>query len=193
MRHVLASASPRRHRLLSLLVTDFDVVPAGIDETPLAGEAPAAMVQRLATVKARAVADRSDLAGDHRDGDPVVIAADTTVALDGRILGTPADVDEARAMLMALSGRTHLVHTGLAVRHRGVEHCGLVTTEVGFSVLESELVEAYLRTGEPLDKAGAYGIQGLGSALVCSLQGSLSNVIGLPIDELAELLSRLES
>lgn len=188
MRHVLASASPRRHRLLSLLVTDFDVVPAGIDETPSTGEAPAAMVQRLATAKACAVVEGID----RRDDEPVVIAADTTVDLDGRILGTPADVDEARAMLMALSGRTHLVHTGLAVRHRDVEHCGLVTTEVGFSVLEPELVEAYLRTGEPLDKAGAYGIQGLGSALVCSVQGSLSNVIGLPIDELAELLSRLE-
>lgn len=188
MRHVLASASPRRRRLLGLLVTEFDVVPAGIDETPLVGEAPAAMVQRLAIAKARAVAGRSG----HSDDDPVVIAADTTVDLDGRILGTPADIADGRAMLAALSGRTHLVHTGLAVRHRDVEHGALITTKVGFSELEPELVDAYLSTGEGLDKAGAYGIQGLGSALVCSVRGSLSNVIGLPLDELAELLSRFE-
>ncbi len=187
--HVLASASPRRHRLLALVISDFEVVPAEVDETPLIDEAPRALVQRLALAKARAVASRS--VGDPGD-DVVVIAADTTVELEGRILGTPIDADEARTMLGALAGRTHLVHTGLTVRCGPREYCEVVTTEVDFAVAGTGLIEAYLATGEPLDKAGAYGIQGLGSALVAGVRGSLSNVIGLPIEELVTLLARLD-
>ncbi len=183
--HVLASASPRRRHLLALVLSDFEVVPAEVDETPLIDEEPGALVHRLALAKARAVTGRF---GD----DVVVIAADTTVELEGRILGTPVDAAEARSMLGALVGRTHLVHTGLAVTCGGHEYGDVVTTEVDFAEVDTALIEAYLATGEPLDKAGAYGIQGLGSALVSGVRGSLSNVIGLPIEQLTMLLTRLD-
>ncbi|MFZ5476491.1 MAG: Maf family protein [Myxococcota bacterium] len=156
----------------------FEVRPAHADETPLPGEDPRVYARRIARAKATAVA------GD------AVLAADTVVALDGRIFGKPGDPPEARAMLRALSGRTHLVHTAVCLRaSRTYER--LVTSRVTFRALTERDVAWYLATGEPFDKAGGYGIQGDGALLVDRLQGSYTNVMGLPLRETLALLDRI--
>lgn len=177
---VLASASPRRRDLLAQLGVSAEIIPADIDETPHEGEDPASYVVRVAKDKALAVAR-------HRP-DRVVLAADTTVDLDGRILTKPHDSDDARMMLRALSARTHRVHTGVAVHHGGSCHAVVVTTLVTFTTVSAELLEWYLATGEPFDKAGAYALQGAGDVLVDHIQGSVSNVIGLPLAPTLRLL-----
>ncbi|MCB1842618.1 MAG: septum formation inhibitor Maf [Halioglobus sp.] len=179
---VLASASPRRHHLLQQLGVAFECCPADIDETPLRAETPEHYVQRLACEKARAVAQRL---GDTRP----VLAADTTVVLDDAILGKPQDYAEGLAMLARLSGREHRVMTALCLVYEGSEACCLVTTEVTFAALDLATCKAYLASDEPWDKAGGYGIQGLGGALVRSIHGSYSNVVGLPLAETRELLA----
>jgi septum formation protein len=176
---VLASGSPRRRELLAQLGVAFRVVAPDVDETPRPGEAPRDLVRRLATAKAAAV-----------DGDPV-LAADTTVEIDGEILGKPTDDDDARRMLRRLSGRAHKVHTGVAVRAGGRRGLDVVTTIVTFVPLQPAVVEWYVRTGEPLDKAGAYGIQGHGGIFVEHVRGSVSNVVGLPLTAVARLLQEL--
>ena len=180
---ILASGSPRRRQLLAGLGVDFDVVVPDVDERPLVGEAPVDLVTRLATAKATAVAERCD------DVRRPVLAADTVVDLDGRILATPVDVDEARAMLESLSGRSHRVHTAVEWRGPSRVRSVLVTTEVVFDDLDARTIDWYLSTGESLDKAGAYAIQGLGGALVLAVRGSVSNVIGLPLVEVRRLLA----
>jgi septum formation protein len=181
---VLASASPRRHELLARLGVQFEVVPADLDETPHPGEAAPGYVERLAREKAAAVTGRVGERG-------VVIAADTTVELDGRILGKPADDAEAAEMLRSLSGRTHRVYTGLAVRPVGGEPVStVVTTEVTMTTIDDGLLAWYVATGEPMDKAGAYALQGAGGVLVASVRGSVSNVVGLPLAELVDLAQR---
>ena len=180
---VLASASPRRSQLLQLLGVAFECHPADIDETPLRGEKAADYVQRMACEKARAVAQRLN------DARPV-LAADTTVVLDDDILGKPADYADGLAMLARLSGREHRVMTALCLVFEGAEESCLVTTEVTFVALDLATCKAYLATDEPWDKAGGYGIQGLGGALVRSIHGSYSNVVGLPLAETRELLAR---
>ncbi|MCU1357455.1 MAG: maf protein [Acidimicrobiales bacterium] len=202
---VLASASPRRHELLGRLVRSFDVRPADIDETARDGEPAEELVQRLAVDKAQAVAAAAD------EADIVVLGADTVVVVDGRILGKPADAADAASMLRSLSGRTHEVLTGLAVVRRrsgaapqGADPPGhapgstdgsaavalapaisvrteVVTTQVTFAAMSDAEVAWYVATGEPLDKAGAYGIQGSGGAFVTSITGSYDNVVGLPL------------
>jgi septum formation protein len=187
---VLASASPRRLELLQSIGADPEVRPADIDETPLPGESPAVYVDRLAAAKAVAVA---------RTGE-TVIAADTTVSIDGHIIGKPADRAGALAILRGLSGRTHVVYTGVAVlRGSGLAGAGMdaglavttVTSEVTFIRAGEDLLAWYADTAEPYDKAGAYGLQGAGSLLVAEVRGSVTNVIGLPLAELHELVSGL--
>jgi septum formation protein len=176
---VLASGSPRRRELLAHLGVPFTVVAADVDETPRPGEGPVELVRRLAAAKAAAV-----------DGDPV-LAADTVVELDGEILGKPADAAAARRMLARLSGRSHHVHTGVALRAGERLDVEVVTTAVTFAALTPEAIEWYVATGEPLDKAGAYAIQGAGGVFVESIHGSASNVVGLPLATVARLLHRL--
>lgn len=179
---MLASRSPRRLELLRRLGMDVEVRPAATDEAVLPGETPRDYVLRVAREKARAV-----------EGD-VVVAADTAVVLRGEVLGKPADADHARRMLEALSGTRHDVLTAVCVRRSaaalGVELDAVVSTAVRFAHLTPEAIQWYVATGEPLDKAGAYAIQGAGGAFVESVEGSVSNVVGLPLAETAELLRR---
>ncbi|MDX1756737.1 MAG: Maf family protein [Marinobacter sp.] len=177
---VLASASPRRAELLTQMGVGYTVSPAHIDETPRPNEAPSQYVQRMAREKALAV---------YRDDDGIVVGADTSVVLAERILGKPNSAAEAVAMLQALSGAHHQVLTAVAVATRGECRVKLVTTDVRFRALSGEEIEAYVATGEPMDKAGSYGIQGLGGIFVDHIRGSYSAVVGLPLQETAELLA----
>ena len=178
---VLASRSPRRVELLQQLVADFTVTPADIDETPHAHEDPVSYVKRLALEKARAV---YTVSGAHA----IVIGADTTVDLAGTIFGQPVGDDDARQMLRRLSGTTHQVHTGVAVVSAAGEEVEVVSSTVTFLDLRPEMLEWYIGTGESVGKAGSYAIQGHGSALVASSSGSMTNIIGLPLEETARLL-----
>ena len=175
---MLASSSPRRLDLLRNIGVEPEVRPAHIDETPHEGEDPAGYVTRLARAKAAAVA---------RPGE-VVVAADTTVVIDGRIIGKPADRAEALDSLRLLSGRTHTVCTGVALVSPAGTSGVTVTSEVTFVKASGEFLDWYAGTGEPYDKAGAYGLQGVGAMLVAAVQGSASNVAGLPLAELHELI-----
>jgi septum formation protein len=176
---VLASASPRRLGLLKNIGVDPEVRPADIDVTPLPGESPARYVERLAVAKAAAVA---------RDGE-VVIAADTTVSISGQIIGKPTSRAEALDILRTLSGQTHTVFTALAVLSPSGTTSAIVTSEVTFIQAGEDLLAWYADTDEPYDKAGAYGLQGAGSMLVAGVQGSVTNVVGLPLAQLHELMS----
>jgi len=181
---ILASGSPRRRILLRDLGLDFDIIAAGIEEKPESGETPRDFVLRAACEKATAVSLNNSSSW--------VLGADTVVVHDGCILGKPKDSEEALETLLALSGRSHQVHTGFCLenRQKQVAVSRGVTTEVVFSPFSREIAAAYVATGEPLDKAGAYGIQGRGAFLVEKLNGSYSNVVGLPLHEvLQELLS----
>ncbi len=170
---VLASASPRRRRMLSRLGLDFTLAPSQVDEGLRPGEAAEQAVQRLAALKAAAAA--ADRPG------AVILAADTLVTLEGRILGKPRDRDQAREMLRSLCGREHQVVTGFCLRHHQGQDQGLARSRVRLRRLGREEMEAYLDSGESLDKAGAYAVQGLGQALVESVSGSYTNVVGLPL------------
>lgn len=185
-RVVLASSSPRRRALLRRLGLDAVVVPADVDETPGPMEAPAMLVRRLAVAKALAVA-----AG--RGPDDVVVAGDTVVVQDGRILGKPADVDEAAVMLRGLSGRGHQAISGVAVARGGTTDASdvasdIAITMVSFRELHQRELDAYLATGEWQGKAGAYALQGRAGAFVTSLQGLDTTVIGLPLGPTVALL-----
>ena len=169
---VLASGSPRRKALLAQLGLVFTVKPADLDEGLQAGEAPAAYVERLARAKAAAVEGA------------IVLAADTTVAVGDELLGKPADAAEARRMLALLSGREHSVFTGIATK----SHARVVQTRVWFKRLTPTEIEWYVQTPEPYDKAGGYAVQGLAAAFIERLDGSPTNVIGLPLPETLELL-----
>ncbi len=179
-RLALASASPRRRQLLESIGLAFDVWPGNIDESELHGESAVDYVERIAAAKARAVVARTH--GPELEG-VAVLAADTTVDLDGTILAKPADDDDARRMLRQLSGRTHQVHTAVFGWTMDDEHQALVTTDVTFTRLSDDDIDWYLSMAEHLDKAGAYGMQGAGGALVRRIDGSPSNVIGLPLAE----------
>lgn len=179
---VLASRSPRRRDLLQQMNIDFVVDPADVDETPRPGEKPTDYVERLSREKAETVAQR------HRTEHVVVLAADTTVDVDGEIFGQPVDVDDAVRMLRRLSGRTHRVHTAVTVMSGGGAATECVTSLVTFHPLLPNTIEWYVGTGEPMGKAGAYAVQGLGSALVAAVRGSLTNVVGLPVAQTARLL-----
>ena len=179
---ILASASPRRSELLTQLGVDFRVHPADIDESVLKGESPGDYVERMAHEKAEAVA------GLYPEGDYAILAADTTVVIDGDVLGKPRDHLDGLAMLARLSGRTHEVITAICLAGAGEAASAQVTTRVQFASLSQAICEAYLATDEPWDKAGAYGIQGLAGAFVLRIDGSYSNVVGLPLHETWQLL-----
>ena len=185
LRFVLASASPRRRELLADLGLAFVVRPADIDESVQPGESGPVYVERLARAKALAVADTDEL----------VLAADTTVDLDGDLLGKPVDADDARSLMRRLSDSTHHVHTGVAaviVSDDGPRVAStVVTTAVTFAPVPDEWIDWYIDTGEPFDKAGGYGMQGAAAIFVHRIDGSPSNVIGLPLDAVATLVARL--
>ncbi len=181
----LASASPRRRELLAQIAVPCVTQIASIDETPLPAEPAAVYVERLALEKARA-----GLRALGEPADAVVLGADTAVVLDGRILGKPADFAESREMLLSLSGRSHQVMTAVALVGVGRESSRVVTSEVGFRTLGEAEIEAYWASGEPCDKAGSYGIQGLAAVFVNRVQGSYSAVVGLPLCETAEMLGQ---
>ena len=181
MRLILASASPRRAELLRAAGYTFDVVVADVDESTRAGEAPAAYVRRLAADKSAAV----------RIPDAIVLGADTTVVVDGEILGKPRDDEDLRAMLERLSGKTHQVLTGVSLRQGASEAGRVETTSVVFRALTDEEIAWYVASGEGRDKAGGYAIQGLASRFIPSIAGSYSNVVGLPVACVEELLRSL--
>jgi septum formation protein len=183
----LASASPRRRELLGQIGVEFEVRVPAADERLRPDEPPGDYVRRLAEAKADAVWRSFDAA----DPPAPVVAADTAVVLDRRVLGKPADADAALEMLEALSGRTHRVFTGVAVRHGGGSDSLVSVSEVRFRATTAAERRAYCATGEPFDKAGGYGIQGLGAVFVEHLSGSYSAVMGLPLCETALLLERV--
>ena len=178
MRLLLASSSPRRRELLSLIVSDFDSSAPDIDECPRASESPAEYVARLASEKAKTgAADQW-----------VSLGSDTTVAMGHDILGKPRDSQDAAVMLRALSGSTHQVHTAVAVAYGGAIETVTCTTSVVFTELSEAAIQQYLVTDEPWDKAGAYAIQGYAGAFVSQIRGSYSAVVGLPLCETRALL-----
>jgi septum formation protein len=187
---ILASSSPRRRELLGQAGLDFTVESADINEEPQPDEAPAKYVQRLAVEKAQAVWER------HRSRDqgvdPIVLGADTTVVLDGEMLGKPVTSAEARRMLERLSGRTHQVMTGIAA----ITHAAIVSdveiTQVFFDLIDEEELTHYIASGEPLDKAGAYGIQGYAARWIPRIEGCYFNVMGLPLARTIALLTKVK-
>lgn len=182
-RVVLASASPRRRGLLELIGVPHELHPADVDESAMDGESPTAHAERLALAKAEAVA---------RDvPDALVLAADTIVVVDDVIMGKPRDEGEAHAMLARLGGRTHTVVTGVAAAHGTMALSDVEQVAVTFRPLTSEEIDAYVATGEPMDKAGAYGIQGYGATIVERIDGDYFAVMGLAIVRLLRLCARL--
>lgn len=184
VRLILASASPRRKEMLAKLGLDFEVLAAEVDELPLNGESPQDFVLRAAIEKA------SDIAGNHPDA--WVLGADTIVVHRGDILGKPKDAGDALKLLMRLSGQMHKVLTGFCLKRQqeNISVSRAIATDVYFSAFTEATAAAYVATGEPLDKAGAYGIQGCGGVLVEKINGSYSNVVGLPLAETIEEMLR---
>jgi len=207
MRLILASASPRRAELLHAAGFEFDVVVADVDESIRAGESSQTYVRRLAADKsaaalaalkgraAGAVDARQEtaVAQAFRPADVIILGADTAVVVDGEILGKPRDDEDAAAMLRRLSGRRHEVMTGISLRHGASEVGRVETTAVYFAPLKDEDVAWYEASGEGRDKAGAYAIQGLASRFIPRIEGSYSNVVGLPVACVAELLREISS
>lgn len=172
MRVILASASPRRADLLRAAGYACEIAPVDVDESAAPDETPEVYVVRLAAAKAAACAAPADA---------VVLAADTTVVVDGDLLGKPASAGDARAMLRRLSGRAHDVYTGVAVRAGGATTVDVERTRVWFEPMDEAEIDWYVASGEPFGKAGAYAVQGLGSRFVSRIEGSYSNVVGLPV------------
>lgn len=188
---ILASASPRRKELLSLLVREFEVLPADIDETPKSQESANDYVVRMAIEKAQAAAEKYKQQSN-ANVSAIFIASDTSVIVDGQILGKPNSLDDSRSMLRLLSGRSHQVITSLCFFNAKNAHLAtkLVISDVLFRAISNVEMEQYWKTGEPQDKAGSYAIQGLGSIFVQSMSGSYSAVVGLPLYETAQLLAQ---
>ena len=176
MQIILASASPRRKELLSQLGLDFTIAIPHVDEKTRHGEHPENFCRRISMDKA-AIAS-------HDYPDALIIAADTIVVIDGKILGKPHDKKEALAYLSLLAGRMHEVYTGYTIMYKGENKTRVIRTRVHFRAMSKEEILWYIATGEPLDKAGAYAVQGIGSIFVDRLEGSYTNVIGLPLSDL---------
>jgi septum formation protein len=190
---VLASASPRRRELLTQAGFAFEVRPADIPEDPGPDEDPIAYVTRLAREKAQVVFDQLSEGQAEAAAGLTVLGADTTVTLDNHILGKPVDAEDAARMLRLLSGRTHRVITGVAVVEAGRAEVAAEVTAVRFLTLTEEEIAAYIATGEPMDKAGAYAIQGLAARWIPRIEGCYFNVVGLPISLVATLLDSSRS
>jgi septum formation protein len=188
---ILASSSPRRRELLTQAGLEFTVETADVDETPQPGEAPAKYVQRLAVEKAQAIWDRHKVTDDAAD--PItVIGADTTVVCDGQMLGKPVDQADARRMLELLSGRTHQVLTGVAAITKTALASEVEITQVYFDLIAERELVRYLASGEPLDKAGAYGIQGYAARWIPKIEGCYFNVVGLPLSRTLSVIARAQ-
>jgi septum formation protein len=182
-RLILASASPRRAELLRSAAIDFEVQPADVDESVRSGETPEQYVCRVAREKARVAAQGNAGA--------VVLAADTTVVVDGHILAKPEDDEDARRMLRLLAGRSHQVLTGVCVIGNGAEQVRVESTLVTFAPLTDQEIDCYVASGEPADKAGAYAIQGIASRFITRIDGSYSNVVGLPVAVVDDMLRKI--
>jgi septum formation protein len=182
-RVILASQSPRRRELLTLVGIPHEVRPADIDETYFPGERPWDHAERLAREKAAVIA--------RQEPDAVVIGSDTIVVVDGDVLGKPADEAEAHRMLRRLAGRSHVVMTAVAVMWRGETRSGVEQVRVDFHSLTDAEIDAYIATREPMDKAGAYGIQGFGAAIVARVDGDYFAVMGLPVQRVVRMLREL--
>ena len=181
---ILASRSPRRKDILEKLNLSFVIDPPDIDESPFENESPIVYVQRISAAKA-------DLVAQRHDQQCIVIAADTTVELNGEIFGQPRDLDEARFMIQKLSSKTHKVHTAISVRYNQEVANSVDTASVTMREVSSELLEWYIGTGESIGKAGAYAVQGHGAALVTDVTGKIDTVIGLPVGLLLGMLGNL--
>ncbi len=182
---ILASSSPRRRELLQQLGLEFDIYSPDIDESVLAGESVSAYVERLARAKADAVAERYP--------DAIIIAADTSLGVDDEILGKPESKQHAFEMWEKISGRKHDVWSGVCVRTKSEKYSIVVRTQVEFQSLSTQDMESYWATGEPVGKAGAYAIQGIAARYIPAIQGSYSNVVGLPLHETVQLLQTVKA
>lgn len=182
-RVILASSSPRRRQLLELIGIRHDVIPADIDESQVVGELPEQYAERLARSKSAVIADQHPEA--------VVIGADTIVVVDELVLGKPRDVGDAARMLAMLSGRSHTVMTAVAVSHDGKVESGVEVVDVTFMPIDDTAIAEYVATGEPMDKAGAYGIQGYGATIVRRIDGDYFAVMGLSLVRLVGLMRSL--
>ncbi len=184
MKFILASASPRRRELLASIGLDFEVLPSHVPEVHQEGEAPEEYVARLSRDKAHAIAVE--------DADRWVIAADTTVLLGEELLEKPVDARDAARMLATIAGKTHIVYTGVTLENvsRDYRETRVAESEVRMLPLSAEEIEWYVRTGEPLDKAGAYAVQGIGAMFIDSIHGSYTNVVGLPLATLFQMLRK---
>lgn len=180
---ILASASPRRAQWLEAMRIPFEKQAPEVDETPLIDEPPEEMVLRLAETKAEVIA--------RRNPGRWILAADTTVALDEHVLGKPEHVDDAVRMLMLLQNRIHQVHTGLSLQRDQEVHSFVDTAGVRFRPMTEDQARWYAGTGEPMDKAGSYAIQGIGALFVAEVEGSFATVMGLPVERLSDVLNRL--
>ena len=185
MRLILASASPRRAELLTAAGYTFDVAPADVDEIPRDGESPEVYTQRVAFDKARHVAR-------NHPAEVTILAADTEVVSEGRVLGKPVDAADAARMLRLLSGRTHEVLTAVVVLAGGLERSAVDRTLVRFTTLTDPEIDWYVASGEPMGKAGGYGIQGRGARFIDRIEGAWSTVVGLPVHSVHRLLSEVE-
>lgn len=185
-RIILASASPRRKELLSSVVEGFEILTADTDETVDPSVHPRDAVRMLAERKGYAV-----LCTDPSLNDAIIISSDTLVEMDGKPLGKPADTHDARRMLSELSGRGHNVHTGIAVRYKDTLVSGVATTEVAFRAISGQEIDDYIDSGEPMDKAGSYGIQGLGGKFVKEIRGDFDTVVGFSLKLLRSLLCEI--
>ncbi|MPM63572.1 Septum formation protein Maf [bioreactor metagenome] len=181
---ILASASPRRRELLAQIGCDFEVVTSDVIEDNAQDIAP----EQLALVHAKAKAEAVAMLVNHDD---IVIGADTIVVLDGRVYGKPENVEDAKEILSSLSGREHQVITGIAVECRGVILTDYAVTTVKMAILNADDIERYVASGEPMDKAGAYAIQGKGAVFIEGIAGCYSNVVGLPLRKLAIILAKV--
>lgn len=179
---ILASSSPRRRELLERLQIPIEIHPADVDETPLEGEDAKAMVLRLAKDKAKVIADRFP--------GRWVLASDTTVAQNGRPIGKPTSAEDAKLMLKKLQGKKHQVYTAICLQNRKKKFALADTTDVMFRKMTEKEIAWYVKTGEPMDKAGSYAIQGVGGLFIKGIRGSYSNVMGLPVEKTVEQLRR---
>lgn len=184
MKFILASSSPRRRELLASIGLDFEIIPSHVPEEHQKGEAPEEYVARLSREKAAAIAEKHP--------DRWIIAADTTVLLGEQLLEKPMDRADAARMLSTIAGRTHVVYTGVTVEHarRGWHDTRVAESEVRMLPLSAKEIEWYVGTGEPLDKAGAYAVQGIGAMFIESIHGSYTNVVGLPLAMLFQMLRK---